>query len=213
MNNISDMRKLGILKKVTFYLLITYLILFVLIFVEGVYKLALPFLVISSLIVMLALIGEYKKRKFMRLTELLEINKKASFFVITTDGVNYELNQKIKKEERKKRVNAIYLVRCIFKRYDDKPCLPPKENKLILKDLLTISKWLKQRGDIDLITFTHGDMHKILSRNFILEPVSSVKKMSCLRWCSITLESRGLLLEKPNDFRYYKLTVKNKNAY
>lgn len=207
------MRKLGILKKVTFYLLITYLILFVLIFVEGVYKLALPFLVISSLIVMLALIGEYKKRKFMRLTELLEINKKASFFVITTDGVNYELNQKIKKEERKKRVNAIYLVRCIFKRYDDKPCLPPKENKLILKDLLTISKWLKQRGDIDLITFTHGDMHKILSRNFILEPVSSVKKMSCLRWCSITLESRGLLLEKPNDFRYYKLTVKNKNAY
>ncbi len=207
------MRKLGILKKVTFYLLITYLILFVLIFVEGVYKLALPFLVIGSLIVMLALIGEYKKRKFMRLTELLEINKKASFFVITTDGVNYELNQKIKKEERKKRVNAIYLVRCIFKRYDDKPRLPPKENKLILKDLLTISQWLKQRGDIDLITFTHGDMHKILSRNFILEPVSSVKKMSCLRWCSITLESRGLLLEKPNDFRYYKLTVKNKNAY
>lgn len=205
------MRKLGILKKVTFYLLIIYLILFVLISVEGTYKLYIPFGVTISLILMVALIGEYKKRKFMRLTEKLEINKKASFFVITTDGVNYELNQKIKKEKRKKRVNAIYLVRCIFKRYDDKPCLPPEVNKLILKDLLTISKWLKQRGDIDLITFTHGDMHKILSRNFILEPVSSVKKISCLRWCAITLESRGLLLEKPNDYRYYKLTVKNKN--
>lgn len=213
MNKLSDMRKHVIMAKTSAFLMILGLFLEILVTFFGKIELAILTAIILITGFLLLIIAIYTNKKIKLLTNNLDCNKNASFFVITTDGVNYELNQKIKKEKRKKRVNAIYLVRCIFKIYDDKPCLPLEVNKLILKDILTISKWLKQRGDIDLITFTHGDMHKILSRNFILEPVSSVKKMSCLRWCSITLESRGLLLEKPNDYRYYKLTVKNKNAY
>ncbi len=202
------MEQLDILKNI--YKL-QYLVLFILLVLFIILKkvILIQFAVVTFLFLILVfIIGTYKLKKINRLTKKIDINLNSSLFVITTDGINYVLNQKTKIKESKKIINVFYLARCILKKYD-KESRPTKfERNLFDNEMLELSQWLKKNGITEIKTFTHGKIIKRLKKHFDVEPNSPIKTMSCYRWVQISSESRGKLIEKPNDFRHYKLKPK-----
>ncbi|MBG9756590.1 hypothetical protein J2B92_16070 [Lysinibacillus sphaericus] len=118
---LSEMRKLELLNKLVKCLtvpavIIVLLFSFDILKFNGIGMVILFCVCFITLFIVLVMIANilHKNFKIKKASNLIECNKFASFFAITTDGVNYELNQKIKKKDRKKRVNTIYRLRCFF---------------------------------------------------------------------------------------------------